>query len=742
MRYRGSSKIKYEHSLIPGLREFLEWELEPLAHVHSLIPGRIRKTKKIRNTLQVRFKYPVQGGAKILVYSSGAVQEVFVVTSRPEELKAFDRRPLKADRRDRTKRKGISRDRLDQITQEFLSGLGEPEPGPLCPSPFQEEALERILQGDVLVTAPTGSGKTWIAERAIEKFLGNGRACWYTTPLKALSNQKYDNFQKLLGEEKVGLLTGERKEKPLAPLIVATTEVFRNALYSGDQKPWLAILDEAHYIVDEQRGTTWEEVVILAPLETKLLLLSATISNADEIVSWMEKVRGTRPYLVKEEQRPVPLRYGFLSHRKYLFPLDTSSIGYRKRAKSHFNVVKTVEVLEDKDLLPAIVFLPSRRDCDRAASRFRDVSWKHRSSRVSIFAELTKDNPHLREDSLTSSLIDAGVASHHAGHLTGWKVAVERMLAAGRLRVVFATTTLAAGLDVPARTVVLPTLMARDGFGTRCLSILEFHQMTGRAGRRGKDNVGFVVLDPDHDKDLLLALKLRNAEPEPIKSAFKISYHQILNLLYRFDLEKTRDILERSLLLFQQTSRREFRGVRTQLGEELMKRIDILQEFSYLDSSCSLTEFGGWALLIRHENSLIFTELIRRRLYPSLAPSDLAGWVGALAPGRSPRRVVCQLDLEPLLELAKEMERLERRKGISPVQFSSDEAWRRGASVKLWAEGEEWERVVAGADIEQGDLQRLLLQAAEVLRQIEGLPLPIAATAKKARTMLLRAPIL
>ncbi|MBM4462456.1 MAG: DEAD/DEAH box helicase [Chloroflexi bacterium] len=742
MRYRGSSKIKYEHSLIPGLREFLEEELEPLGHVRTIIPGRIRKTKKMVSGLQVRYKYPVQGGAKLLAYSSDVVQELFIVTSRPEELKALERKAAKVSQKERIRQKGVSKSQLDQRTSQFLRGLGEPEPCVFCPSPFQEEALQLILQGDVVVTAPTGSGKTWIAERAIESFLKQGKACWYTTPLKALSNQKYDNFRKLLGEQRVGLLTGERKDNPSAPVIVATTEVFRNALYSGDQKPCLAVLDEAHYLGDEQRGTTWEEVIILAPAETHLLLLSATISNADEIVRWMERVRRKRPHPVKEEERPVPLRYGFLTHRKYILSLDSKAIRSRKRARSGFNPVRVVETLEERELLPAIIFLPSRKDCDRAASKFQGFSWKDRASRWDILAEAARDNPYLWDNPLLDPLVEAGIASHHAGHLTGWKVAVERILATGKLRAVFATTTLAAGLDVPARTVVLPTLMARDSFGARPLSTLEFQQMTGRAGRRGKDKIGFVVLDPENERDLFVALSLQNSEPEAIKSAFKISYHQILNLLNRSSLDKTRDILERSLLLFQQSTRKDFHEVKAQLGDELMKRIGILQRFRYLDESFFLTEFGRWAVLIRHENSLIFTEMIRRQLYPSLSAAELAGWIGALSPGRCPRRAVGRLNLESLLKLAEELERLERRVGISSVQFSAEEAWKRGAAVKLWAEGEEWERVVGEADIEEGDLQWLLIQTAEVLRQMEDLPLPIASAAKQAGDALLRAPVL
>lgn len=741
MRYRGSSKIKYEHSIIPGLKEFLQTELEPLEHVDAIIPGKISKTSKSRDGLAVKFKYPVKGGVKLLAYGPGCVQEVFVVTSRPETLTRYKGRATPKTAASPDKNKKLSKVQIEGLTCRFLAGLGEPAPAPLQPSPFQEEALELLLKGDVLVTAPTGSGKTWIAERAIERFLWKGKSCWYTTPLKALSNQKYENFKRLLGEDKVGLLTGERREKPNAPLIVATTEVFRNALYSGEEKPWLAILDEAHYLGDEQRGTTWEEVVILAPEETRFLLLSATISNAEEIADWMEKVRGTRPYLVREALRPVPMRYGFLTRQRYVLPLEKDLIGDWRRSRREFDPVKAVEALEERELLPAIIFLPSRRDCDRAAFRFEKVVWKENGERFRIFAEVARDNPFLWGNPLRNSLIEAGVAAHHAGHLTGWKMSVERMLAEGKLRVVFATTTLAAGLDVPARTVLLPTLIARDGFGNRILSTLEFHQMTGRAGRRGKDKVGFVVLDPSTEKDLELAMTLQDAVPEPIKSAFKVNYHQILNLLSRFTPDRTREVLEKSLLLFQQTSRRDYQGMQTMLSEEMRKRVEILQNLHYLDRDLKPTKFGTRALLIRHENSLIMTEVIRRKLYESLSPADLAGWTASLVSGRSPRRTVFQMDLKPMLRVARELERMEKLKRISTFQFSPEEAPGKAALVKLWVEGQDWVDLVRTADIQEGDLQWLLLQTAEILRQLEDLPMPVAPMAAEARQKMMRAPI-
>jgi ATP-dependent RNA helicase HelY len=354
-----------------------------------------------------------------------------------------------------------------QWVREFLEGMGEPEPQPFTPSDFQIAALNAVLERDTIVVAPTGSGKTWIAEQAIAHFLAEGRRSWYTTPLKALSNQKYDAFRELFGEENVGLLTGERRENSQAPIIVATTEVLRNLLYaaSGEVAADFIVLDEAHYLADPERGVTWEEVIILAPPESRFLLLSATIANADELAGWMKEVRGQEPALiwVDSKERPVPLRYGFLDKFGRPLPLKIVDLLPQKALKRliwhSINPVDLVHRLRERNLLPAIIFLPRRRDCDEAVRMFRRYRMEEgREEREAMFAQLAQQFPRLWEHPLARYLIEAGVAPHHAGHLTAWKIAVERMLRAGLVRAVFATTTLAAGLDVPARTVVLPTL--------------------------------------------------------------------------------------------------------------------------------------------------------------------------------------------------------------------------------------------------------------------------------------------
>lgn len=632
------------------------------------------------------------------------------------------------------------------MEEKFLEGIGEPGPSPFRPSPFQEEALRSVLQKDTVVVAPTGSGKTWIAEQAMRSFVKLGKECWYTTPLKALSNQKYDYFGRIFGGESVGLLTGERKENPTAPIIVATTEILRNSLYGGGKPPDFVVLDEAHYIADPERGVTWEEIIILSPPETRLLLLSATISNAEELVDWMEKVRGERPHLIKVQERPVPLRYGFLHAKGWVLPLRENI--FRNLAegdvKVPFNPVKIVSLLEEKNLTPVIVFLPRRRDCDEAARSFQRQRWSGSEKRMEIFAQIAEEYSVLWEHPLREQLINAGVAPHHAGHLTGWKIAVERMLSAGLIRAVFATTTLAAGLDVPARTVALPTIVTRDESGSRLLTPLEFHQMSGRAGRRGKDRVGFVIFIPRDKRMLYDAALLSKSPPEPIRSAFSVTYYQVLSLLDKYGLQGTIRILEKSFLLHQMAKegRKKEKKVRQTLMHELGRRINILKTLGYLTDSLELTEDGGWACGITHASFLPLAEFVKRGLYRGLSPEALAGMVAGLIGERSPRRKIALLDVSRVVGLLRNLWKVERRFGIRTEKPAPSEVCGRASCVYLWASGASWQEVAELSMMEEGDLQRLILQTAEALHQLENLPLEVSTVAGEAKRRILREPVI
>jgi superfamily II RNA helicase len=449
----------------------------------------------------------------------------------------------------------LVRMRYAPITQAFLSGLGEAARVPLIPDPFQQTAVTASLDSDVVVVAPSGSGKTWIAERAISRALANGQTVCYTTPLKALSNQKFRRFRTLFGYHSVGLLTGERRENTRAPIVVATTEILRNQLYGQGPFPELIILDEAHYLADPDRGSAWEEVMVLTPPTSLLLLLSATISNAEVLADWMASIRPRRPELITTEVRPVPLRYGWLGEQRAVLPMGLAPYLLTPaafRAPQPHHLPGLLQTLRGSHLLPAIIFWPTRRACDEAAAAFRDVRLSGAGERADAYHELAREYPLLESHPLRHTLIGAGVAPHHAGHLMAWRIVVEELLRAGLLSLVFATTTLAAGLDVPVRTVVVPNFNVWDTAGPRAMSALEFHQMVGRAGRRGKDRVGFVLLLPENQEALNTAQTLMTSAAEPLHSAFQVTYGQILALLGRFTLREAREFWSQTFAAYEQ----------------------------------------------------------------------------------------------------------------------------------------------------------------------------------------------
>lgn len=471
--------------------------------------------------------------------------------------------------------------------RRLLEGIGTPEPSEFRPDPFQREALAALEHEDVLVTAPTGSGKTWIAREEIRRLLAQGKRAWYTSPLKALTNSKYQEFSEAFGREAVGILTGDRKENADAPLTVGTTEVYRNQLFDalreGRQlRADLVILDEAHYVADEERGHVWEEAIILTPPRVRMLLLSATVGNAEEFAAWMEKVRGVRCAVVSRPgARPVPLRAAFLYPEGQLAPLFDEAgrfhseianflqhAGARQQspqsrfAERHSRPQRMslpemppaslLAALGSYDLLPAIVFLPTRRRCDEAAAeaaagRRGDNDQARREARRALMREFVAEHPEVRRHRHWDAVVRGGVAAHHAGHLPAWKLAIEKLMSAGLLDAIFATATVAAGVDFPARTVVLTNIDVRTGRGWRPLSASEFQQMTGRAGRRGRDRVGFIVAAPGMHQEPQRMATLLQSPPDPLESQFRATYTTLLNLLDAYgDFAHVRELVARS----------------------------------------------------------------------------------------------------------------------------------------------------------------------------------------------------
>jgi superfamily II RNA helicase len=444
--------------------------------------------------------------------------------------------------------------------------------------PFQLEAIDALNQGhSVVVSAPTGSGKTLVGEYAIHRALAHGRKVLYTTPLKALSNQKLRDFRHQFGAERVGLLTGDLSVNREASIVVMTTEIFRNMLYAEIDHPdddplegvEAVVLDECHYMNDSQRGTVWEESIIHCPSTIQLVALSATVANAGQLTDWIERVHGpTR--LVHSDHRPVPLAFSFCS-AKGLHPLlNDEGTGLHPncmvwrppkttRRKGGDRSPKqpqpeapplgfVVAQMAERDMLPAIYFIFSRRGCDKAVRDLGNACLVNKEEQARLQARLATfiaTTPEAVREGHADPLL-RGIASHHAGVLPAWKELIEELFQQGLIKVVFATETLAAGINMPARTTVISALSKRTERGHRPLMGSEFLQMAGRAGRRGLDSQGYVVTVQSRFEGVREAGQLATAPADPLVSQFTPSYGMVLNLLQRYDLAKAKELVERS----------------------------------------------------------------------------------------------------------------------------------------------------------------------------------------------------
>lgn len=455
--------------------------------------------------------------------------------------------------------------------------------------PFQIKACRSIDAGrGVLVAAPTGSGKTVVGEFAIYRALQAGTKCFYTTPIKALSNQKFAELTDRYGPESVGLLTGDNSINGEAPIVVMTTEVLRNMLYAGSrtlENLAYVVMDEVHYLADRSRGAVWEEVIIHLPESVTIVALSATVSNAEEFGQWLATIRGETDVIV-EELRPVPL-YQHVMAGKNLYDLfldadkhevnpelaslardsargpqsSRSRHGHRTRPRN-LTPWRTdvVDLLETSQLLPAIYFLFSRAGCDDAVEQIlrSGLRLTHPFERQKIREQVLAATTDIPDEDLAalgfSDWIDAlerGVASHHAGLLPRFKEVVESLFQQGLIKVVFATETLALGINMPAKSVVLERLVKWNGDAHVDLSPGEYTQLTGRAGRRGIDIEGHAVVlwQPDLDPKALAGLA--STRTYPLKSSFAPSYNMAVNLVGSMGQQRARELLETSFAQFQ-----------------------------------------------------------------------------------------------------------------------------------------------------------------------------------------------
>ncbi len=489
--------------------------------------------------------------------------------------------------------------------------------------PFQIAACHAVEDGKgVLVAAPTGAGKTVVGEFAAYAALKAGKKCFYTTPIKALSNQKYAEFAEKFGEDRVGLLTGDTSINSEAEILVMTTEVLRNMLYAGSNtltNLGAVVMDEVHYLADKFRGAVWEEVLIHLMESVQVISLSATVSNAEEFGEWLGEIRGDTEVIVSEI-RPIPLFQHVLIGNRLMDLFEQpgrvnpeilqrereairrSSMGRNRRSRfdepsDRLSRAEIIEKLQRENLLPAITFIFSRIGCDSAVKQCLQAGLRLTSpqEREEIRATALRYTQNIAEEDLEVlgftawlTALERGIAAHHAGLLPSFKGAVEDLFQRGLVKAVFATETLALGINMPARTVVLEKLVKFNGEAHVPITPGEYTQLTGRAGRRGIDIEGNAVIQWSPTVDSASAAGLASTRTYPLRSSFSPSYNMSINLIAQFGRERARRSLESSFAQFQAD-----RAV-VGLTRQIRKNETLIKELMK-DATCHLGDFAEYA---------------------------------------------------------------------------------------------------------------------------------------------------
>ncbi|NOX33798.1 MAG: DEAD/DEAH box helicase [Deltaproteobacteria bacterium] len=674
----------------------------------------------------------------------------------------------------------------DKSLKNVFKKIGTPDGKDFTPDPFQIQAIEAIKKSDCLVAAPTGAGKTWIAEQVAKKIMHEKGKTWYATPLKALTNSIHTRFSELFGKDNVGILTGDIKNNPDAAIVIGTTEILRNqlydAMYTGENLTCdLIILDEVHFLGDEQRGVVWEEIMIYLPCRIPLLLLSATIGNPFQIAKWLESIRGKNCHVIEKHDRPVPLFPLFLHPSGTLFPLMQKTQKGKKQ-KLHKKVFKfnnakkkpllappgklprfsdILNILDRYHLLPAIFFLKSRAECDQAIKLCNSNLLLKSPGRKKALSckinELVSGNPHLENHHQREYLELTATASHHSGHLPAWKVVVEQLMSQGFLDAMFATSTVAAGVNFPARSVVILNSDRFNGVEFIPLTPGEFQQMSGRAGRRGMDNIGFSIILPGKFMDLKYIAGLNNTPPSDIDSQITINFSMVLNLLLSHTPDQIKMLLEKSFASHQLMSgkkrgkraRKKFGPALKYLWLDFIDHMEFLAKENFVTRDGKLTDDGLWASKLRLDSPLLVAQSIRENLLPETDPALLAAIIGSFVNEK-------EFTDDPLYNkaLPKRLKEafLNARKGLKPFAvkliqhgFHAPNLFiQPSLLLYLWAHDEPFEDIVTGSGFAQGDFARLILRTGENLRQIskldEAFPI-IAKTAKDAVNLILKEPV-
>jgi superfamily II RNA helicase len=585
---------------------------------------------------------------------------------------------------------------------------------------FQQEAIDYINQGySVIVSAPTGSGKTAIAEHIISSCLEKKIGVIYTAPIKALSNQKFRDFQNQF-QENIGILTGDVSINPGAPVLIMTTEIFRNKILDEPQSlkkySWI-IFDEIHYIDNPERGTIWEESLIFLPPHMKLLGLSATIPNIKQLSSWIESIHQQPVKMVVEEKRPVPLHFYFHCQNEIFDKIEqTKRLGSFRPNK----LSTLISYLRQKEALPCIYFVFGRRRAEDLALELYGQNFLNNAEKnemVSLYNSLL-ERFDLKQDSTAQSLyglIQKGIAYHHAGMLPTLKEVVERLFTSRLLKVIFTTETFALGINMPSRSVIFDELRKFYGRYVRNLKTRDFYQMAGRAGRRGIDQEGFVYcrinlrrINFDDAKQII------HGKPEEVRSQLNTSYATILNLYekYKEDLFK---IYPLSLHYYQ--SRKQERTEALRLIEAKLK---LLKDSGYIVNK-ALTQKGIFAKTV-YGYELILAELYEEKILEQLDEFGLGVISCAVVfePRKNQRILGLSKNSRQIRRACEEIyERIKRKEARYRIYPQSKQPYfHLSNSIEAWLRGTNFFKVLQFTDTDEGEVVRYFRMGIQILREI------------------------
>lgn len=586
---------------------------------------------------------------------------------------------------------------------------------------FQQEAIDYINQGlSVIVSAPTGSGKTAIAEHVIEASLKNNFGVIYTAPIKALSNQKFRDFQSQYGEN-IGILTGDVSINPDATVLIMTTEIFRNKILDEPESlqkySWI-IFDEIHYIDNQERGTVWEESLIFLPKHMSILGLSATIPNIKEFAQWISSIHDKSVKIVIEEKRPVPLHFFYQCNNEIL-----DNIYGLKRARfiRPNRLGGLIDYINRKEALPCIYFVFGRKRAEDLAQELRNYNFLNNNEKaqiLSLFQSLCRnfDLQNERTAQELYPLIQKGIAYHHAGMLPTLKEVIERLFTSRLLKVIFTTETFALGINMPSRCVIFDELRKFYGHYVRILKTRDFYQMAGRAGRRGIDNEGFVYCRIHTGRISFDEVKrIIYSNPEEVRSQLNTSYATLLNLYekYKEDLFK---IYPLSLHYFQSRKNEQKEALRL-----LEAKLKLLRECGYIHNG-ALTDKGQFAKTV-YGYELILSELYERRILEQLDEFGLGVISSAVVfePRKNQRAPLLSKNSRRIKaaceEVYEEINRKERRFRIYPL--SKPPYFHLASCIEAWLRGTYFDKTLQLTDTDEGEVIRYFRMSVQVLREIK-----------------------